>query len=429
MDMSRTPSAAAPPSMDRRIERKPWKKWAPAAGAMALVAAAAVGWMLFSPGAGARAVKADDLEITEVQRAPFADYVPARAAIEPEQTVFVDAVEGGRVERLVTQDGAMVAAGQVIAVLSNPQLEREVGAQEAEISGRISDVRGQLAGLQRSQVDRERDLGEANYNRLRAEEQLQRRRTLHQKGYVSDAELKTVSDEAAYHRARVQTIEAGGRQEASIAASQAVEIRKTLQQLEENLAAVRGSLDALYVRAPTPGRLTGFELQPGQTVKAADRVAQIDSEGAYKLVAQVDEFNLGRVSLGQRATARFDGRAYALRVSRILPQVRDGRFQVEMTFDGALPGGMRRGQTLDVEITLGDTRPALVLPNGPFIEATGGNWVFVLDEGGKRAERRSVRTGRRNPQLIEVTSGLRPGERVVTSSYDGFAKQTRLLLR
>lgn len=424
----RVQADAAPP-MDRRIERKRWRKLAPWGAGLAALLVTAAAYLTLSPGAGAKAVEASSLQITEVRRAPFHDFVPARGVVAPLQTVFIDAVEGGQVRQLVAQDGDLVQTGSLLAVLSNPQLEREVGAREADVTGRMSDVRGQLLQLQRSRLDRERETGQAGYDLLRAERDLQIRRSLHQKGFLSDAELKTVQDEAAHHRSRVQSLRAGGAREASMAAGQTAEIRHTLAQLQENLVAVRRSLDALQIRAPVAGRLTAFELQPGQTIEPGQRVGQVDSEGDYKLAARIDEFYLGRVSLGQSAVARHEGRTYRLTVSRIYPQVRDGGFQIELAFAGGQPPGVRRGQTLDVEVTLSDTRPALVLPHGAFVEATGGNWVFVLAPGGRRAERRSIRTGRRNPQEIEVLSGLRPGERVVTSSYDGFAKQTRLILR
>ena len=415
--------------MDRRLARKPWRKYAPWGAAALVIGVAAAAYIAISPGAGAKAVDSGQLQITEVRRAPFADFVPARAEVAPLQTVFIDAVEGGQVASLPANDGDLAQAGALLAVLSNPQLEREVGAGEASVSGRISDVRGQLLQLQRSRADREREINQAQYDLLRAEQNLQIRRSLHQKGFLSDVELKTVSDEAAHHRTRLSALRKAGSQEAGMASRQASEMGLTLRQLQENLGAVRGSLDALQVRAPVSGRLTAFALQPGQTVKAGERVGQIDTEGAYKLTARVDEFYLGRLSLGQMANVEHEGRDYRARVSRIFPQVTNGGFQIEMTFVGATPPGIRRGQSLDAEITLGDTRPALVLPNGPFLEATGGNWVFVLEPGGRRAERRTIRTDRRNPQQVEVTGGLQPGERVVTSSYDGFAKQTRLILR
>ena len=417
------------PPMDRRIERKRWRRLAPWGAAAVLLGVASAAYLAISPGAGAKAVDPSELQITEVRRVPFADFVPARAEVAPLQTVLIDAVEGGQVASLPANDGDLVQAGALLAVLSNPQLQREVGAGQASVSGRISDVRGQLLQLQRSRADREREINQAQYDLLRAEQNLQIRRSLHQKGFLSDVELKTVSDEAAHHRTRLAALRRAGSQEAGMASRQAAEMGQTLQQLQENLGAVRGSLDALHVRAPVSGRLTAFQLQPGQTVRAGERVGQIDTEGAYKLTARVDEFYLGRLSLGQIANVEHEARDYRARVSRIFPQVVSGGFQIELTFVGATPPGIRRGQSLDAEITLGDTRPALVLPNGPFLEATGGNWVFVLNRDGRRAERRTIRTDRRNPQQVEVTGGLQPGERVVTSSYDGFAKQTRLILR
>lgn len=394
--------------------------------ALALLAAA---YMLFAPGAGARAVKTSDLEISRVTLAPFHDYVPARAQVAPLQTVYLDAVEGGQVARLVANDGDLVPAGALLAVLSNPQLQLDVGAREAEVTGRISDVRGQLLSLRRSRADRERELQQARYELLRAEQNLSVRKSLHDKGFAADVELKTVTQEADFRRSQVTSLQSAVRQESAMTSGQAAEIDKTLAQLQENLRAVRASLGALQVRAPVSGRLTAFELQPGQTIKAGERIGQIDTEGAYKLVADVDEFYLGRITLGQPAIARHEGRAYAMRVSRIFPQVRNGRFQTELAFDKGFPPAIRRGQTLEAEITLGDTRPALVLPNAAFMEATGGTWAFVVDAGGHRAQRRSIRVGRRNPHQIEVVSGLKAGERVVTSPYDAFVKDNRLVLR
>ncbi|HYE46600.1 MAG TPA: efflux RND transporter periplasmic adaptor subunit [Caulobacter sp.] len=415
--------------MDRRVPRKKWRRALPLVLGGGLLAGVAGAWILLAPGGGAKAVDRKEIEISEARRAPFHDYVPVRGEVTPAQSVFVDSFEGGQVAALPVADGALVEAGTVIAVLSNPQLEREVRAREAEVMGRMSDVQGQLLNLQRSRADRQRELETARYERLRAERNLQVRKGLHDKGYVSDLELSTVQAEARFRKEQTEALESAIGRESGLAQRQSEEMLRTLEQLRGNLAAVRGSLDALNIRAPASGRLTAFTLQPGQTVKAGDRIGQVDTEGAYKLTALIDEFHLSRISLGQTASARLDGKAYQATVSRILPQVNEGRFRIELEFKGAAPPALRRGQTLDLEITMGDTRPALVLPNAPFVEATGGSWVFVLDKGGGRAERRAIRIGRRNPNDIEVLSGLRPGERVVTSSYDSFAKSNRLILR
>jgi len=191
---------------------------------------------------------------------------------------------------------------------------------------------------------------------------------------------------------------------------------------------VQSSLDALVIRAPVVGRLTGFTLQPGQSLKAGDPVGQIDSEGDYKLTADVDEFYLGRVTPGQKATAELDGKTVPVTVGRVLPQVTSGRFRVELTFDKPPAASLHRGESIDVRITLGDTRPAMVLPNGAWLEAGGGTYAFVLQPGGRRADRRAITVGRRNPEQVEITGGLQPGERVVTSGYAAFEKSTHLIL-
>jgi HlyD family secretion protein len=239
--------------------------------------------------------------------------------------------------------------------------------------------------------------------------------------------LKTYADTAAYYRSRLSALKAGQAQEAKIETDQAAEIKQTGARLTSNLDVVRSSLDALTIRAPVAGRLTDFTLEPGQSLKPGDPVGQIDSEGAYKLTADVDEFYLGRVTAGQPATADLDGTTLPLTVSKVLPQVTQGRFRTELTFNGPMPQGLRRGESVDIRITLGDTKPALVLPNGGWLEG-GGAYVFVLTQNGKRADRRAVAVGRRNPEQVEITSGLRPGERAVTSSYTGFDKFTHLIL-
>jgi HlyD family secretion protein len=178
------------------------------------------------------------------------------------------------------------------------------------------------------------------------------------------------------------------------------------------------------------GRLTNFVLQPGQSLKAGDTVGQVDSEGAYKLTAELDEFYLSRVAVGQSASADLDGRVLPLKVARVLPQVAQGRFHVEFAFQGQPPpAALRRGQSLDVRLTLGDTRPALTLPNEAWLEGSGGAFAFVMSPDGRHADRRTIAVGRRNPQQVEIASGLRPGEKVVVSSYAGLSPYAHLILR
>lgn len=423
-------SAEAPgDGMDRPVARPRRRRWRLAAGAAAVVALAAAGAFFLLPGAHSIAVKASETQTAQVRREPFQDYVPVRAAVEPQVTVFVTAVEGGQVEQVLALDGAEVAQGQPLARLANPQLRLAVVSKEAEIAGRLGDVSGQELALQKSQADRERELAQATYELQKARRELDRRQHLHDIGFESDVALKTAQDEAAYDQSRVTALTSGGVREGRIGADQQARIRALSGRLNDNLSAVEASLDALVVKAPMKGRLTAFVLQPGQPLKAGETVGQVDSMGAYKLTAELDEFYLGRVAVGQAASADLGGRAVPLRVSRVLPQVAQGRFHVEFAFQGPPPADLRRGQTLDVRLVLGDTQPALTLPNEAWLETSGGRYAFVLTADGRRADRREITIRRRNPQQVEVASGLSAGERVVVSSYAGLSPYAHLILR
>jgi HlyD family secretion protein len=414
--------------MDRPLKPSPWRarrRWI-AAGAAAVVAVGLAVWLVPPP--GSLSVKAAEIETAPVQRAPFQDYLPVRAEVAPLKTVFLGAVSGGQVDKVLVLDGAQVSAGEALASLTNPQLELDVTSKEADIAGRLGDASAQQLSLERNRLDAQKEVSDTNYNLLKAQHDLDIRRRLHDEGFVSDAEVKTFAAEAAYYQARLETLKSGQAREDAIARAQAAQIAQTGQRLRGNLNVVQGSLDALVVRAPVAGRLTDFTLQPGQTLKAGDVMGQIDSEGQYKLTADIDEFYLGRVAPGQKAVADLGGRSAPLTVGRVLPQVSGGRFRAELTFDGSVPAALRRGQAIDVRITLGDTRPALTAPNGAWLEG-GGAYAFVVADGGRRAIRRAIGIGRRNPEQVEITAGLRPGERIVTSSYAGFDKFTHLILR
>jgi HlyD family secretion protein len=192
------------------------------------------------------------------------------------------------------------------------------------------------------------------------------------------------------------------------------------------MGVAQSSLGQLNIRAPVAGQLSGFDIQLGQSLQQGERVGQIDSAGGDKLQADVDEFYLGRVSVGQTATADIDGKTYRLKVAKVYPQVRNGQFQIDLLFMGPEPQSMQRGQTIQAKLTLGDSSKALLIPNGAFFNDTGGNWIFVVDSGGNSATKRAIQVGRRNSDFIEVLGGLKPGERVITSSYSGLTDKDHL---
>ena len=417
--------------MDRRLPRRRLKAWRPAilaAGVVALALAGVAVWRML-PGTQDLVVASADVTITEVSRGPFEDALPVRAAAAPLRTVQVVAVEGGQVQSVAVEDGARVVAGQPLAILSNPRLRLEVATSAAQIAGQLGDARGQELQLSRGRLDREQALSEASFNLLKAERELGIRSSLHAKGFVSDAGLAEVQAQADYFRDRVARLRQAQAPDEALSARQLAGVRQSSTQLQSNLGILQESLDALTIRAPVDGRLTAFILLPGQPLTAGATVGQVDSENAYKLVAEIDEFYLSRVVAGQTASATINGRGWPLTIARVLPQVTNGRFQAELTFTGATPPDLRRGQTLDLRIVLGETRTALIAPAGPWLDSGGGTAAYVLDASGRYAVRRAIRLGRRSPTQVEVLEGVRPGERILTSTYQSFDGRRRLVLR
>ncbi|WP_242098619.1 HlyD family efflux transporter periplasmic adaptor subunit [Sphingomonas sp. CROZ-RG-20F-R02-07] len=399
--------------MDRPVERRtaPWWRHRGTLIVLGLVLVTLLVWW-FIPASGSTDIAAADIETGIVQRAPFADYLPVRATVAPRVTTLVGVLSGGQVEKLLVQDGTMVADGQPLATLANPSLKLQVLTQEAQIASQLGQVAGENLGIERNRLDRAGQVAQANYDLIKARRDLSIRQQLHDQGFVSDEGIKSYAAEADYQAKRLAQLRSGSAAEAGITATQSRRLDDTRGRLTSNLGAVRAGLDALVVRAPVAGRLTNFTIQPGQTLKPGDPSGQVDSEGSWKLEADVDEYYLGRVHVGQKASAD----AVRLTVSKVLPSVKDGRFRVELTFDGAAPAGLNRGQTLDIRITLGSTALALVAPTGGWLDTGGGSYAFVLDTDGRHARRRSIRTARRNPEQVEILSGIRPGDRIVTSS-------------
>lgn len=417
-----TPGAA----MDRRIERpRIDRRWRWVAAAVGLLVVLVLGWRLI-PSSGSTDVAAADIETGTVARERFEDYLPVRATVAPNITTFVGAVSGGQVEKLLVQDGTAVTEGQPLATLINPALKLDVLTREAEIASQLGTLSGDDLALEKSRLDRASQTSSASYDLIKARRDLSIRQQLHDQGFVSDEGVKSYREEADYQQKRLAQLQSGQSREDKTSNLQASRLAETRARLTSNLSAVQAGLDALIVKAPVTGRLTNFTIQPGQMLKAGDQVGQVDSEGSWKLVADVDEYYLGRVAVGQRASG---DNGLSLTVTKVLPAVTNGRFRIELGFVGAPPKGLNRGQTTDIRVTLGSAREALTAPVGGWLDSGGGTSAFALDPDGHHARRRPIRTGARNPEQVEILSGLQPGDRIVTSSTAAYDKSSTLNIR
>jgi HlyD family secretion protein len=345
----------------------------------------------------------------------------------PRSTVYLDAIEGGRVERVLIEDGALVEAGDPIAVLSNTNLQLEVLGREAAVTEQLNNMRTIELQLEQNRLSHKRNLVEIDYQIIRLNRSIDRQRELAAKNLVSQSTVDELQDELTYYMNRREVTLESQATDTRMQAQQLQQLRDAGEQLQAGLGFARKNLDDLNVRAPVHGKLSGFNIEVGESIVRGGRLGQIDDPNGYKLNVQIDEFYLGRVDLQQVATAEQGRRSYDLSVAKIYPQVNNGQFEVDMLFADE-PQGMRRGQTMQVKLTLGDNSDAVLIPNGSFYQETGGNWVFVVSPDGTEAVKRTVRMGRRNTEFIEVLDGLEPGEKVITSPYTSYVGMDRLTL-
>jgi HlyD family secretion protein len=372
-------------------------------------------------------VDAGRIAVSAVTNGTFEDYIPLRGRLMPRRTVYLDAIEGGRVEQVLVEDGTLVEAGDPIAVLSNTNLQLVVLGREAEVTEQLNFMRTIELQLEQNRLSHKRNLIEIDYQIVRLTRSIERQRGLATKNLVSQSTIDELNDELKYYRERKEVTLESQATDARLQEQQLNQLRISGEQLRSSLDFARKNLDDLNVRAPVTGRLSGFNIEVGQSIERGGRLGQIDDPDGFKLNVRIDEYYLGRVDLQQAAAAEHNSHNLDLEVAKIYPQVKDGQFEVDMTFVEE-PQGLRRGQTLQLRLTLGDNSDSLLIPNGSFYQETGGNWIFVVSPDGTEAIKRPVRLGRRNVDFIEVLDGLEAGEKVVTSPYTGYTGMDRLAL-
>lgn len=424
---NQAPSGAA---MDRVIERPRWRRRAAIATTVLALAAAVLLAVRYVTREPQRTLEVAGNRITTaaVERGEFDDFVQIRGRFIPLRTIFIDTVQGGQVEAIHVENGAVVEAGQLLVELSNTALQLEVISREAQITEQLNNLRSLELAHEKNRLDQSRQLVDVEYQIVRLEREIKRARQLAASGASPRVEVEQLSDELAYNKKRQVLLRESQGSIDRLEKAQLTQLRRASKQLEKNLTITRKNLDGLNVRASVAGQLTAFTLEVGQSLAPGERIGQIDDPSSYKILADIDEFYLGRVDVGQRAIYQEGDRRYKLVVAKIRPQVASGRFQVDLTFEGDAPDKVRRGQTAQLRLQLGQPSRAVLIPNAAFYNDTGGAWVFVVSSDKTTAVRRNIRLGRRNPEYIEVLEGLTPGEVIVTSPYTSFLEMDRLEL-
>lgn len=418
-------------AMDVAIARPWWRKprtlrliAIPAAGVLAAFMLSA--W--FGSAQRTLRVPVTNVEISTVSQDMFRDFVPLRSKVVPRDVVYLDALEGGRVERVLVEPGDVVTAGQPLVELTNTQLELDVLDREARLVESITQLQAYQTQLEQNRLSNDKALASIDYDIARLTRTLQRREALTKIGMLSREASDTVSDELDF-MLKLRPLQArSNEQQNQLRVQQLPQIAAQLVKLQHDIEITRHKLDQLTVRAPVDGLMTAIDLKVGENAARGARLGEITPDTGYKLSADIDEYYLGRLRVDQTGTIEFDDQQVTVRVKRVLPQVTEGTFKVELAFEGEPPRGLLAGQGLQGRLALGNDTPALVLPAGAFLAETGGNWVFVVDAELGEARRRQIKTGRRNVEQVEILSGLAPGEQIITSNYSGFARIDRIEL-
>jgi len=414
--------------MDRKIGGQQKKPKIIAVAALLAVAIVVYLWASYDPSTSFT-LDGQRIRIAEVSNGVYEDYIPLRATVEPERTVYLDAIDGGRVEAILVEEGVIVEAGQPLIELSNTSLQLDVIAREAEVSEQLNNLRNTQLAIEQNRLKLKSDLIEIDYQILRLSRLVSRYEELEGKQFLSRNEYDNSIDELDYWKSRRVVTEESQVQDEEIRLVQIAQLNNSVKQLEKNLTLASANLDDLLIRAPRAGKLTSMNAEIGESKARGERLGQIDDVDKFKATALVNEFYLNRVRVGQQALLTVNGKDYALEVSKIYPEVQAAQFEVDLRFSAAAPQDIRRGQALQLRLVLGDTtQSATLLASGPFFNDTGGAWVFVLDAGGEVARRRPVQFGRRNPNNIEVEAGLVAGDKVIVSSYASFIEVERLFI-
>jgi len=398
---------------------------------LALVLMTGLAYGVWTTATGGQALNVDPekLTVSTVEQGPFQEFIAVTGNVLPEQTVFLDAVEGGRIEEMYVQEGAIVEDGDPILRLSNNDLRRQVLNSEAQIAEQQNQMEQLKLSMEQQALNLQQQIANMEFQIKQLQRQHDRQERLHERNLISEETYLSTRDELEYQQRRLELTRSAFVQDSLSQETRLANMEDTEQRLQRNYEVLRESLDNLTVRAPIDGQLTSLNGEIGQIISSGTRLGQVDRVDTYKIRADIDEFYIERVRRGQTATTQpIGGTEYELRVRRVYPEVENGTFQVDLQFAGDAPDGLRRGQSVRLRLELGSPEQATLLARGGFYQSTGGNWAYVLTEDGGDAVRTPIRLGRQNPNYFEVLGGLEPGDQVVTSSYDTFGDADRLVL-
>ncbi len=415
--------------MDRKIEKKTWpRKRLIIYGAGGLITVVLIALLVFGDTSSALNVESQKISISAVERGPFQELIPVTGTVLPLKSVYMDAMDGGRVDQIFVEEGAMVKEGDPILRMTNTNLQMEMMFREADLFEQMNNLRAVRLAMEQNRLSLREQMAEIDYQNAVQSRNFERARALHDKDVISKEEFERTRDDYEYWRTRKELVTESQRQDSIMRDLQVQQLEQSIQRMQQNFKIVKENYENLVQRAPITGQLSQLNAEIGELKSPGERLGQVDVLDGYKVRAAIDEYYISRIAQGQTAEAELAGEKVSLLVRRVYPEVRDGRFEIDLEFTAAAPRGIRRGQSIQLRLALGELTEALMIARGGFYQTTGGNWIYVLDESGDFARKRRIRLGRQNPRMYEVLEGLEVGEKVITSSYDNYGDFEKLNL-
>lgn len=416
--------------MDIQLEKKKGiqRKHLPylVAGGLAVLL---LGWILWRSNAASQTVEAASLNIAEVDYGEFNDYIRINGSAEPFSVVQLSPEEGGIVREKVVEEGAHVKKGDVILRLSNSSLDLQILNAESELAEKQNLLRNTQVTMQQDKLNNETEKVQLDMDTRRKQRTYLQYERLYRERLVSREEYLQAREDYEVSQRKYGLVTERLKQDSIYRTIQMDQMEDNLQNMRRNVLLIRERKEKLEVRATIDGELGLLDAELGQNIVAGQMVGQINDLSDFKVVAQLDEHYIDRVSNGLPASMERQGTRFAMKIRKVYPEVREGRFRTDLVFAGKRPENIRSGQTYYIDLQLGEPTEGVLLPRGTFYQATGGKWIFVVDKDGRKAYRRSIRIGRQNPQYYEVLEGLEKGEKVIISGYEAFKDNEVLILK
>ncbi|MGW9684492.1 efflux RND transporter periplasmic adaptor subunit [Flagellimonas sp. 2504JD1-5] len=385
--------------------------------------------LIFASSISTYRTEKERLSIAEVTEGKFDDYITINGNVAPIATIYMDAYEGGRVSEKLIEEGTMVKKGDIILKLENMGLYEQILASESNLALKQNDLRSTRLTFDSRQVEGRRSLATAEYDLQRLKRNYEQNEALFKEELISKEEYLLSKENYELSRKQHEIVKLQTEQDNEMRKTSLAGLDTDLTRMKKTLSMVYERLDHLNVRAPADGQLGFLDAEIGQSISQGERIGQINVLTDFKIEAEIDEHYIDRVKRDLSATLERNDKEYQLRLRKVYPEVRSGRFKVDLVFTGEKPETIRAGQSYNIRLQLGASSDALLLPKGGFFQSTGGQWVFVVGTDGNEALKRNIRIGKQNSRFFEVLDGLQPGETVITSNYDSFGTAERIVLK